>query len=556
MAELTGAQLIARQVALEGIDTVFGVVAGPMVEALGALAEAGVSVIGCRHEEQACFMAQAWGYIKQKPGVVVVGSGPGMTNTVTGLYVAQANGWPLVVLGGSVNGSRRGLGGFQEAPQVQLAAPACKWAVEVDSTARIPEYVHLALGKALAGRPGAVYLDFPGNLMSATVSEERARFRPSEPRLYGPHPDRAGTKAIADMLAEAERPLLLIGKGAAWANAQGALTRLADLGIPFVASPMGRGTIPDDHPMCVGAARSAALENADAVLMLGGRFNWMFLPYGGTRGGSRRGLRRRDLRIAHVDVVPEEMYSAVDVDLGLIADCRAAGEALSAELGGRPLRSSSTGWVESITREAAEARAAVERLTAVVARPMSHYRLWGAVRNCLDRDATVVVDGEITLGVGRIVMPSYLPRHRLNSGTTGCMGTGVPYAIAAKLARPDQQVVAVLGDYAFGTACTEIETAARTGAHVVFVIDNNSGIAGHLIQDSVFGADHPGIASLLPAEYEKMAEMVGGYGIRVEAPEDLEPALRDALSSKSLAIINVVTDPKAGIREGSAYVMG
>jgi 2-hydroxyacyl-CoA lyase 1 len=554
--ELNGGQLIAAQLAAEGIDTVFGVVAGPMLEAFAAFPRYGIRVIGCRHEEQAGFMAQAWGYITKKAGVVVVGSGPGMINTITSLHVAQANGWPLVVLGGSVHGSRRGLGGFQEAPQVALAAPACKWAIEVDSTARIPEYVHLGLGKALSGRPGAVYIDFPGELLSKRVPEQRARLRPRQSQPYRPHPDPAAIEAIAQMLASAQRPLVLVGKGAAWADASEPLQRLVDHGIPFVASPMGRGTIPDDHPLCVGSARSSALNHADAVLMLGGRFNWMFLPYGPARGTNRGGLRRPDLRIAHIDILEEELYSAVSVDIGVVADCSVAANALCDAIAGHSVRSATSEWVTNLRQESLKNQATVAEQMLSDATPINHYRLWRDVRDSLDRTATVIVDGEITLGVGRIVMPSYLPRHRLNSGTTGCMGTGVPYAIAAKLARPDQQVVAVLGDYAFGTGYTEIETAARVGAHVVFVVDNNSGIAGHHLQDSLFLPEDERIAALLPVHYEKMAEMVGGYSEYVEQPAQIRPALERALAAESVAIINVMTDPRGEVRPGASYLMG
>ena len=175
------------------------------------------------------------------------------------------------------------------------------------------------------------------------------------------------------------------------------------------------------------------------------------------------------------------------------------------------------------------------------------------MRDCLDRDATVTVDAELTMGVARAVMPSFGSRLRLNSGTTGCMGTGLPYALGAKLARPDQQVVAVLGDYAFGAAAMEVETAARVGANVVIVVSNNGGIAGHSIQDRQFAPDAPPIAALLPIAYEKTVEMVGGWARRVEDPADIAPAVREALAADTVALVNVLTDPK-GRRSGAAYL--
>jgi thiamine pyrophosphate-dependent acetolactate synthase large subunit-like protein len=257
MTELNGGQLAVRQLAAAGVDTIFGVVAGPMIEIMAAGVESGLRVVNCRHEVSAGFMASAWGYQKRLPGVVVVGSGPGMTNAVTPMHVASESAMPLVVLGGSTYGPTRGLGGFQEADQMAFAQPGCKWTRQVDSTARIPEYVHLALGRSVSGRPGAVYLDFPGHVVGRRVEEERVRFRESAPQVTRPHPDPNAIDALADMLARAERPLLVIGKGAAWSGAGEALQRLVDRGIPYVCSPMSRGTIPDDHPGFMNATAGA-----------------------------------------------------------------------------------------------------------------------------------------------------------------------------------------------------------------------------------------------------------------------------------------------------------
>ncbi|MDO8674094.1 MAG: thiamine pyrophosphate-dependent enzyme, partial [Dehalococcoidia bacterium] len=338
---------------------------------------------------------------------------------------------------------------------------------------------------------------------------------------------------------------------AAWADATEPLSRLVGLGLPFVASPLGRGTVPDDDPRCVGAARSLALKQTDAILMVGGRFNWIFLSRGGYSDAV--GTWPPDVRIAQIDVVPEEMYSAVTVDIGVTADCATAIDALCDALSGRSLRSASTGWLEELQAASLRNQASLQIQMSSDAIPINHFRLWRDVRDTLDRDATVVVDGEITLGVGRMVMPCYYPRHRLNPGTTACIGTGVPFAIAAKLARPDKQVIAVLGDYAFGTAFTEIETAARIGANVVFVVNNNGGITGHLSQKARYRPEDPMISALLPARYEKMAEMVGGYGELVEDPAQIKPALRRAFAAGTVAVINVMSDPlgTAGSRRSS-----
>ena len=546
MTEVQGAQLAAKQLKAAGIDTVFGVVAGPMIEVMSALEREGVHVVNCRHEESACFAASAWGYIKKLPGVVVVGSGPGMTNTVTGLHVASESGMPLVVLGGSVDGRTRGLGGFQEADQLAFARPGVKWAQQVDSVERIPELVHLALGKAIHGRPGGVYLDFPGQVVRRRVSEDAVSLRVGAPVVSKPHPDLDMARRIAELLATAERPLVLVGKGAAWADAGPALTRLVSRGIPYVASPMGRGVLPDDNEWMVNAARSAALSGADAILMVGARFNWIF-QFG------RAPRFNPAARITQIDINAEEMTGAANVEFGLVADAALGVNAVADALDGRALKVGGSGWLASLQEHARKNEAAMAEQMTSDRWPINHFRLLAEVRDVLPRDHQVSVDAELTMAVARAVLPSYNPRALLNSGTTGCMGTGVPYALGAKLARPEWPSGAVIGDYAFGAAAMEVETAARIGAPVVFVVSNNGGIAGHSIQDRLFAADAPPIAALLPVDYERMGEMVGGLGIRVTEASQIRPALERALSADKIAVINVLTDPK-GAGSGSTYL--
>ncbi|MEE3331831.1 MAG: thiamine pyrophosphate-binding protein [Myxococcota bacterium] len=547
MAELNGGQLVARQLELAGIDTLFGVVAGPMIEVFSGSIERGLNVIGCRHEENAAFMASAWGYANKKPGVIVTGSGPGMTNTVTPMHVATESAMPLVVLGGSVHGMMRGIGGFQECDQLAFARPGCKWVQQVDSVERIPELLHLALGKAVSGRPGAVYLDFPGHLVSATVPENEARFRTRQPEFAAPQAEAAAIDRVADMLAEAERPLILLGKGAAWADASEALGRLVDRGIPYVCSPMSRGTLPDDHANFVNSARSAALKGADAIVMIGGRFNWIFSFGSATRFAP-------GVRIAQIDIEPEELYSGADLEIGIVADAAAAADQLDRALEGRTLNAGSGGWLEELRAARDQNESGLIPLLESDAVPINPHRIMKELKDVLPRNATITVDGETTMGLARQLLPSFEPRKRFNAGTTGCMGTGVPYAIGAKLARPDEPAVAVVGDYAFGSAMMDIETAARVGANVVFVVCNNEGIAGHMLQDNFFPESEQMVASLLPASYEKLAEMVDGHAERVDAPDGIRPALERALAAGKPAVVHIRMDPKATRMSGGVYL--
>jgi thiamine pyrophosphate-dependent acetolactate synthase large subunit-like protein len=544
MAEINGGQAVARQLRAAGIDTMFGVVAGPMIELYGGGYEAGLRVVGCRHELNGGFMASAWGYQKKKPGVLVVGSGPALTNALTPLYVATASAMPLVVLGGSAFSNTTGVGGFQELDQVSSARPVCKWVGQVDSTERIGEWVHLALGKALEGRPGGVYLDFPGQVVSRKIAEEKLVLRDA-PEVTRPHPDPEALQRTADWLESAERPLILVGKGAAWADAGPAIQQLVELGIPYVASPMARGTIPDDHPNFANGARSHALSEADVVVMLGGRFNWIF------------GMGRRfaaGAKLVHVDVAPEEMYSGANVTLGIVGDAKLAAQGLVSALAGRKLRSAASGWLGVLRAQSRKNDDAVGKVLADDSIPINPYRLVGEVRAALPRDSIVTSEGETIMGICRMLLPSYVNRGCLNAGTTGCMGVGAPYAVGAKLARPDLPSVAVLGDYAFGAAAMVVETARRVGAAPVLVVANNEGIAGHMIQDGLMPPGAPRIAALLPARYDKLAEMVDGHAEHVERPDAIRPALERALAADRISVVHVRIDPKAARLSGSNYL--
>ena len=544
MAEIHGGQIAARQLMALGIDTLFGVVAGPMIELFAGGQSEGMRVIGGRHEMNAGFMASAWGWQKRKPGILVAGSGPAVTNCLTPLYVATESAMPLVVLGGSAFSNTTGFGAFQELDQVAVAKPLAKWTGRVDSTERIGEWVRLAVGKALEGRPGGVYLDFPGEIVGRMIDESTAPIR-SAPLITAPQPDNNAVDRAADLLTQAERPLILIGKGAAWADAQEALGQLSDLGIPYVCSPMARGTIPDDHPNFANAARSLAIGGADVVVMFGGRFNWIY------------GLGKRfapDARIVQVDVEPEEMISGAPVELGIVADAKATAEALVSAIGGRTLRCTDGDWLSGIQEKARRNEENARAVLTDDSIPINPYRVVAEVKDAVPRDAIITSDGETIMGIVRAMMPSFVNRSVLNAGTTGCMGVGAPYTVGSALACPDRLSIGILGDYAFGAAAMVVETAMRVGAKPVFVVVNNEGIAGHMLQDAMLPPDSPPIAALLPARYDKIAEMVDGHAEHVDQPDQIRPAIDRALAAGKLAVVHVRVDPKATRISGSNYL--
>jgi len=544
MTDIHGGQLAARQLVRSGIDTLFGVVAGPMIEVFAGGQTEGMKVVGCRHEINAGFMAMSWGWQKRKPGVLVAGSGPAVTNCITPLYVATESAMPLVVLGGSAFSSTTGLGGFQELDQISATRSVCKWTGRVDSTERIGEWLHLALSKAQEGRPGGVYLDFPGEVVAGRIAEAEASLREAA-EITPPHAAPGTVQRVADLLESAERPLILVGKGAAWADAGPAIQKLVDRGIPYVCAPMARGTLPDDHPNFANAARSQALSGADVIVMFGGRFNWIF------------GMGRRfapDATIVQVDIEPEEFASGASVSIGVVADAAAAAGQLDAALEGRALSTSAASWLTALQEKAQQNEASARGALTDDAIPINPYRVVAEVKRALPRDAIVCTEGETIMGICRAMLPSYVNRSRMNAGTTGSMGIGAPAVVGASLACPDRVCVGVLGDYAFGSAAMVVETAARVGAKPIFVVVNNEGIAGHMIQDHMLPPDSPRIASLLPARYEKLAEMVDGHAEYVEQPEDIRPALERALSADKLAVVHVRVNPKAMRLGGTNYL--
>ena len=546
MTEVSGNQLMARQLKRAGIDTIFGIVAGPVIGLQAEALREGIRVVTCRHEMGACFMASAWGYIKQKPGVVAVGAGPGMTNTVTPMYVANQSAMPLVVLGGSFHTPLSGMGGFQEADQLAFARPAVKWLEQANSTAELPGLLHLALGKAVTGRPGATYLDLPGNILDASIDENTVRYRSQPPLIDRPQASAAAIEQLCDLLADAERPLLVLGKGAAWSDAGPAIQKLVELGIPYITSPMGRGTLPDDHTAFMNSARGQALRGADVILMLGARFNWVFSAGSPSRFAD-------GVRLAQIDLVEEEFYSGAELELGIVADVSVASSQLYAALDGRELNCSSSGWLDQLSQAREKNEAGLLEQFDAEAVPIHPPRVAQELRQLLPRDASVVAEGEITMAVARMMIPSFVPRTRLNAGTTGCMGVGVPYAIGAKLARPDAASVLVCGDYAFGSACMDIETAKRVGANVVFVVLNNQGVGGHALTKRLFDGDMTA-GGLLPIKYEKIAEMVDGHAEAVDKPDDIRPALERALAADAPAVVHIQVDPNWATSSGGVYL--
>ena len=545
MGLIEGSALVTKSIANEGITTLFGLAGGPIVEVMGYGPRYGVRPIGVRHEQAATFAATAYGYVRNEVGVAVLAAGPGVTNGVTGAHVAFDNCMPLVIIGGSGPQTGRYSGTFQETDNVPMFREITKMAVQVDSAARIPEYMAMAFRKAKTGRPGPVYLDLPSDVLQEMVEEDSVHW-PTD--YYTDAPPQGNPEQVAraaDLLLNAERPAMIVGKGVRWSEPTQQLTGLVEtLGMPYLPSPMGRGFIPDDHPMNFNAARSTLMQGADVILVVGARLNWMF-DFG------RRFAP--DTKIIHIDIEPEEIGLNRKVDVGIVGDAGQALGQILAELEGRTDgvrdRAEEGPWLTTLREKAASNAASIQPLMESDAAPIKTYRLLTEVRNVFPRETIYSVDGQITLATGRQILPSNTPASRLNSGTNGCMGVGVPFAIGAKLARPDAPVVSVNGDCAFGFNSMEMETAVRHSLPVVFIVNNNSGIVGGNLESMMGLPEDYGerVARYVQdIRYDKMMEAFGGHTEHVTEPDDIRPALERAYAASqegTPSCVNVITDP-------------
>ena len=546
MARVEGSALVAQAMQREGIEVLFGLAGGPIQDIMGWAPHCGVRPVGVRHEQAATFAAAAYGYVKNQVGVAVLAAGPGVTNGVTGAHVAYDNCLPLLILGGSGPQKGRGTGTFQETENVPMFKGITKMAVQVDSTARLPEYMAMGFRKARSGRPGPVYLDLPSDVLQGTVEEEEVRWVSNYYTLAPPmgHPDQV--KRAAELLVRAERPMLIIGKGVRWSEPTLELRQLVEtLSMPFLTSPMGRGFIPDDHPLNFGAARSTMMGHADVIVIVGSRLNWVF------------GFGRQfpaDAKLIHIDIEPEEIGANRGVEVGIIGDAKAVLQQLLVELEGKTAaaaqRAAAGPWLATLREQVEQNAKGLAPLLDSDARPIRTHRLLREVRDIFPRETIYTVDGQLTLASGRQVLGSYTPASRLNSGSNGCMGVGVPFAIGAKLARPEVPVVSINGDCAFGFNAMELETAVRCKLPIVFIVNNNSGIVGANLEARMGLPEgyEEHVATYLPdIRYDKILEAFGGHTEHVVHPDDIRPALTRAYQATKqgqVACVNVIADPQ------------
>ena len=539
MAELTGSEILAKALKKEGTDNLLFIMGGPMLLAEASCIKEGIRPVDVRHEQAAALMGQAYSRLLQRPSVCMAASGPGVINLTTGLANALIDCCPVVAIGGSSPIQQFGRQVFQEIDQVAIVRGCVKWADRVYNLKRIPEQVNAAFQHAMSGKPGPTYLDFPGDVLYAKIPEEEVDWSMSgrpilNARPLG-HPEQVD--ALLQALAKAKKPVIISGSGVIWSRAWAEMQQFVEkTGIPFYTTPQGRGVVPDDHPLSFLSMRSTAFRDADLIIVLGTRMNYIISHAAPPRFNAAA-------KIARIDIDPTEIATAArKVDIGIVGDCRMVLNQLLAGLGKAKVSADLyKDWRKSLA-DGAEAKLKAPGANKYVEDGDIHpLRLCEEITNFMKRDAILVVDGQEILNYGRQSMPTFSPGHRLNSGPFGTMGVGLPFALGAKLAKPDKQVVCVHGDGSFGLNAMELDTAVRHKLPLLVVISLNGGWTADPKREK------PG-RDLGYTRYDKMAEALGCYGDYVDKAEDIRPALERAqkeVDKGRVAVVNVRTDYRA-----------
>jgi oxalyl-CoA decarboxylase len=539
-----GFHLVVDALKLNGVDTIFGVAGIPITDLLRLAQQEGIRYYGFRHEQAAGNAAAIAGFLTQQPGICMTVSAPGFLNGLVALANATTNCFPMVLISGSSDRAIVDLeqGDYEEMDQLAVARPHAKAAYRVNRPQDIGIGIARAIRAAVSGRPGGVYLDLTAEVLASGLDAEAGRkslikvVDPAPPSI--PSPEAIG-RAL-DLLASAQRPLAILGKGAAYAQADAEIRSFIEtIGIPFLPMSMAKGLLPDDHPQSAAAARSYVIGNADVVLVAGARLNWL-LSHG------RAPLWNENARLIQVDISPTEIDSNRAVAAPVVGDIKSVFAAFNAALKSTRVGRQAA-WVDEIGKRKTQN---IERMAARLnadPSPMNFSSALRAVRNALatQPDVYIVNEGANTLDFGRNIIDMHLPRRRLDSGTWGVMGIGMGYAVGAA-AVTGKPVVAIEGDSAFGFSGMEIETICRYELPVTTIIFNNNGV----YRGDPEGRPYSPTGLIRDARYEKIIEAFGGRGYHVTDTPSLTNALSEALASGKPALINAVIDPTAGTESG------
>jgi oxalyl-CoA decarboxylase len=547
--ELTdGFNLIIDALKLNGIKNIYAVPGIPITDFLRMSQAAGLRVLSFRHEQNAGYAASIAGWLTKQPGVCVTVSAPGFLNGLTALAHATTNCFPMIMISGSSEREVVDLqqGDYEEMDQLAVAKTMCKAAYRVLHAQDIGIGIARAIRSAVSGRPGGVYLDLPAKLFGQVMGAEAGKKSLVKVIDAAPAqiPGADAVKRALDVIKSAKKPLIILGKGAAYAQCDQAIKDFVEKsGIPFLPMSMAKGLLPDTHPQCAGAARSLVLKDSDVVIMMGARLNWLLSHGKGKNWGDT------PKKFVQLDIEPKEMDSNVEIVAPVVGDMGSCVNALLGAMGNNFPKGNSD-WMATVAKKRDEniAKMAPKLMNNNV--PMDYHGALGVIKQVMTErpDTMFVNEGANTLDLARGIVDIHKPRKRIDVGTWGIMGIGMGYCVAAAV-ETGHKVLAVEGDSAFGFSGMETETIARYNLPVCIVIFNNDGIYRGTDVNTA-GSDPATTVFVKGARYDKMMEGFGGVGVNATSPDELRQAINAALDSGKPTLINAVIDPAAGSESG------
>ena len=554
-----GFQLVIDALKLNGLDTIYGLPGIPITDLTRRAQAAGLRVLSFRHELSAGDAASIAGYLTQKPGICLTVSAPGFLNGLNALAHATVNCFPMILISGSSEREIVDLqqGDYEEMDQLAIAKPVAKAAFRVLHAGDIGVGLARAIRAAVSGRPGGVYLDLPAKLFAQTLDAEAGRKSlikvvDPAPRQI-PAPD--AVKRALELLKSAKKPLIILGKGAAYAQADADIKALVEkTGIPYLPMSMAKGLLPDTHEQCASAARSFVLPEADVVMLIGARLNWLLSHGKGKTWGGKDHKAWGGQKFIQVDISPQEADSNVRIDAPLVGDIGSCVSALLAAINttaGPGWAKPPAEWTGAVADRKNKNVAKMGETLAKDPSPMNFHSALNVVRDIVkaNPDAMFVNEGANALDFTRSIVDMYKPRKRIDVGTWGIMGVGMGYCVAAA-AVTKQQVIAVEGDSAFGFSGMEVETICRYKLPVCIVVMNNNGVYKGTDVNPTGGPDLAPTVFVKGARYDKLMEAFGGVGAHATTPAELRKAMEEAIRSRKPTLINAVIDETAGTESG------
>jgi oxalyl-CoA decarboxylase len=552
--QIDGFQLVIDALKLNGLDTIYGLPGIPITDLTRRAQAAGLRVLSFRHEQNAGYAASIAGFLTQKPGICLTVSAPGFLNGLNALAHATTNCFPMILISGSSEREIVDLqqGDYEEMDQLAIAKPLAKAAYRVLHAEDIGVGVARAIRAAVSGRPGGVYLDLPAKLFAQSVDSSIGKnslikvVDPAPKQIPAPE----SIKRALDLIRSARKPLIILGKGAAYAQADSEIRSLVEkTGIPYLPMSMAKGLLPDTHEQCASAARSFVLPGADVVMLIGARLNWLLSHGKGKTWGGKGHKDWGGQKFIQIDISPQEADSNVRIDAPVVGDIGSCVSAILSNLGS--WQKPPAEWLNAIQEKKT---ANVAKMTETLAKnpsPMNFHSALNVVRDIVkaNPEAILVNEGANALDFTRSIVDMYQPRKRIDVGTWGIMGVGMGYCVAAAVVTK-QQVIAIEGDSAFGFSGMEVETICRYNLPVCVVIFNNNGVYRGTDVNPTGGPDVAPTVFVKGARYDKLIEAFGGVGAHATTPAELRKAMEEAVRTRRPTLINAVIDETAGTESG------